>query len=211
MSDARPLPFRAYLVTDEESLARPDALAHIEAALAAFPPGLAALQLRAKHLDGRALLDAARALAPLARRHGALLFVNSRLDVALAAGADGVHLPAAGLPPDVARRLAPRLLIGASTHSLAEARAAAHAGADFVSFGPVYATPSKARYGEPLGLASLAEAVRALAIPVFALGGVTLDTAPACLAVGARVACIRAVLGDDDPARAAAALSSLLA
>jgi phosphopantothenoylcysteine decarboxylase/phosphopantothenate--cysteine ligase len=91
------------------------------------------------------------------------------------------------------------------------ARAAQAAGADLVTFGPVFATPSKAAYGPPVGLPALTAAVAALAIPVFALGGVDQDSAPACLAAGARLAAIRAVLGAVDPAAAAARLAALLA
>lgn len=181
-------------------------MARVDAALAALPAGVAAVQLRAKQLDGRALLDAARALGEVTRGR-ALLFVNDRVDVALAAGADGAHLPARGLPARAARRAVEMtgksLLIGCSTHSLAEARASERSGADFVTFGPVFATASKAAFGPPLGLQALAEGARAVAVPVFALGGVDAQRAPACVERGARVACIGAVLGAADPAAGA--------
>ncbi len=145
------------------------------AALAAA--GVGAVALREKDLGGAALL----ALAVAARRRlgpETLLLVNSRADVALAAGADGVHLPAAGLPIDaLRRRFGRRLLIGRSTHSLDEVEAAAAAGADYVTFGPVYPTPSKARYGPPPGLAGLRRAA-AVGLPVYALGGVTIERLP---------------------------------
>lgn len=140
----------------------------------------------------------------------AALFLNDRLDVALAAGADGVHLPARGLPPSAARRALARssfsrrpLLVGCSTHGLDEARRAAAGGADFVTFGPVWPTPSKAAFGPPLGPAALGEAVGALSIPVFALGGVDAGRAAVCAGLGARVACIGAVLGAADAAAGA--------
>ena len=192
--------FRLYLITDDETAREPDVVA---AALGALPRGLAAVQLRAKGLGGRALLAAAATLREVTARHGAPLFINDRVNVALAVGADGVHLPVAGLAPEDARAVGPRLAIGASTHSLAEARAAVERGAHFVTFGPVWDTPSKARYGDPVGLGRLLEAAAALPVPVFALGGIDADRAAACAVAGARVACIRAVLGADDPGAAA--------
>jgi len=199
--------FQLYLITDEDIALEG---ARIDAALGAVPAGLAAVQLRARALSGRALLDRALLLRALTRRHRAALLVNDRLDVALAAGADGVHLPVAGLPVAAARALAPDLILGASTHSLAEARAAQAAGADLVTFGPVFATPSKAAFGAPVGLPALADAVNALAVPVFALGGIDETTAPACVAAGARLAAIRAILGAPDPTAAAARFAALL-
>jgi thiamine-phosphate pyrophosphorylase len=186
----------------------------VDAALSALPPGVAAVQLRAKSLEGRALHQAACGLVEVTRGR-ALLFVNDRFDVALAVGADGVHLPARGLPPRPARRgieaADGKLLIGCSTHSLAEAKMAVGGGADFVTFGPVWPTPSKAAYGPPVGLEKLTEAVRALPVPVFALGGIDADRARACAGVGARVACIGAVLGHADPAAGANSLSHAVA
>jgi thiamine-phosphate pyrophosphorylase len=184
--------------------------ARVAAALAALSPGTAAVQLRAKGMGGAALLAAARQIAAVAHAHGGRLLVNDRVDVAGAAAADGVHLPVSGLPVATARQLlGAEPLLGASTHSLAEAEAAWRGGADYVTFGPVYATASKAAYGPPVGLAALAAAVKAAAgRPVFALGGIG-DAARAAevVACGARVACIGAVLGRDDAADGARALA----
>jgi thiamine-phosphate pyrophosphorylase len=179
--------------------------ARVAAALAALSPGTAAVQLRAKGLGGAALFAAAQRLAGVVRAHGGVLVVNDRVDVARAVGAGGVHLPVSGLPVAVARRLLPAAaLVGASTHSLAEAEAAWRGGADYVTFGPVFATASKAAYGAPVGVAALAAAVRAAPGPVFALGGITDATRAAeVAAVGARVACIGAVLGQPDAAAGA--------
>ena len=178
--------------------------ARVDAALGALPAGTAAVQLRAKALDGRALTDAALLLREVTRARGAMLLVNDRVDVALAVGADGVHLPGKGLPAKAARRVCgDRLLIGASTHSLDEARMAQAGGADYVTFGPVFATPSKAAFGPPLGLERLTEVGATLALPVFALGGVDRGRARACVATGARLACIGAVLGRTDAAEVA--------
>ena len=133
--------------------------------------GIGAVQLREKDLDDRALYDLARqaraALPPPIR-----LLVNGRVDVALAAGADGVHLPADGLPIAALRaRFGPSVLIGRSTHCLEEVESARDGGADYVTFGPVYDTPGK---GAPVGLGELRRAAAA-GIPVYALGGVTLE------------------------------------
>ena len=146
---------------DEEALA-----GWIEALSSA---GVEALQIREKALDDRRLHDLTRRVVELAR--GRLdVVVNGRPDIALAAGAQGVHLPSSGLPPGPLRRRWPRLLLGLSTHSDADIEAAGDA-VDYVTFGPVYATPSKARYGPPRGLEALRRACR-LGVPVLALGGV---------------------------------------
>jgi thiamine-phosphate pyrophosphorylase len=187
--------FRLLLITDGWDAETP---ARVQAALAGAPE--AAVQLRAKHLQGRALLEAAETLRPLAP----LLLINDRVDVALAAGADGVHLPSRGLDVKNVRPVVPKgFLIGVSTHSLAEARMAQRGGADYVVFGPVFASPGK---GAPVGTTSLAEVVQTLSIPVFALGGVTAENAGECVKAGARAACIGAVFKTPDPRSAAQAL-----
>lgn len=133
--------------------------------------GVDAVQLREKHLDDRSVFELARRtrerLPPEVR-----LLINARADVALAVGAEGVHLPAAGLPvAALRRRFRARLRIGRSTHAPEEVAAAREDGADYVTFGPVYPTPSKAAYGPPPGLEGLRRAV-ATGLPVIALGGV---------------------------------------
>jgi len=167
--------------------------------------GVQGVQLRAKALGTRPLLDLALAVRRLTVGHGARLLVNERADLAIAAGADGVHLPA-----EVARRLVGRdRLVGVSTHSVAEAQAASAAGADYLVFGPVYETPSKRSYGAPLGLGMLAEVCRRVALPVVAIGGITAARAPEVRAQGAAgVAVIRALLEAEDPRAAAAELRS---
>jgi thiamine-phosphate pyrophosphorylase len=168
--------------------------------------GIRAIQLREKDLSSRDLLCHATDLIPLTRSAGAVLLINDRIDVALAVGADGVHLRTDSLPTRVVRRvLGPRKLIGVSAHSLADVRRAAEEGADFVTFGPVFATPSKARYGLPLGLDALAEACRRSPIPVYALGGMKGDRIASALAAGAwGVAMISAIMSKRDVCSAAA-------
>jgi thiamine-phosphate pyrophosphorylase len=143
---------------------------------------VAAVQLREKELDDRALLDLAR-LAREALPPAIPLLVNGRLDIALAAGADGVHLPADGVPAAALRRrlAASPLLIGRSTHSVDEVLAARDEGIDYVTFGPIWETPGK---GAPLGTAALARAA-AIGVPVYALGGVTLERLGELAAAGA--------------------------
>ncbi len=198
-------PPRVYLVTEGGLV--PDLAAALRAALAGLPPGAVAVQLREKRMPGRDLLAMARSLQAVCRAARQPLLVNDRLDVALAAGAAGAHLPSAGIPPEEARRLLPPgALLGVSCHSVADVARAAAGGADFATFGPVFDTPSKRAYGEPLGLARLAEAAR-LGLPLLGLGGVDLARAHQVVAAGGHgVAAIRAWLAAPDPAAAVRAL-----
>jgi len=181
-----------------------DVAARATAIAAALAAGVDAVQLRDRAASARTLLAAGTALRAWTRAHGAALLVNDRIDVARTLGADGVHLPAASFPLDVARRLlGPEPLIGRSTHAAAEAEAAA--GADYVILGPIFDTPSKRAYGPPLGPAVLAAA--GAAPPVVAIGGVTAANAAALVRAGAHgVAVVREVLEASDPAAAGTAL-----
>jgi thiamine-phosphate pyrophosphorylase len=194
-----------YLITDRRLA--PDLAGHAARALAGLPAGVAAIQLREKDLGGRELLRLARALGSVCRATGQRLVVNDRLDVALAAGADGVHLPAAGVPVSDARRLlGPGALVGVSCHSAADVASARAGGASFATFSPIYDTPSKRPYGPPVGVAALREAAR-LGLPLVALGGVTPDRVAEVRAAGAvGVAVIRAWLEGGDPATAVRSL-----
>lgn len=198
-------PPRAYLVTEGGLV--PDLVAAVRAAVAGLPPGAVAVQLREKAMPARDLLDLARALQAVCGPAGQPLLVNDRLDVALAAGAAGVHLPSTGFAPEEARRLLPPgALVGVSCHSAEEVARAAAGGADFATFGPVFDTPSKRRFGAPVGLGRLAEAAR-LGLPLLGLGGVDLANAAQVVAAGAHgVAAIRAWLGAPDPGAAVRAL-----
>lgn len=206
MSGAAGAP-RLYLVTDRTATNGRPLVDVVERALegAGAHARAVAVQLREKDLDGRSLLQLARALRQVTARHGARLFVNDRADVALAAGADGVHLGASALGPADVRAFAPGLQIALSTHAAAEVLR--HRDApwlSFVVFGPVFETPSKRAYGPPLGLSALRDACGA-GLPVVAIGGLDGDRAPACRQAGAAgVAVIRAVFSAVDPGRATA-------
>jgi thiamine-phosphate pyrophosphorylase len=200
-----PDPPRVYLITDPS--AGPGLAVRAAAALRRVPPGVAAVQLRARGAGGRAMLDEARALRAATSAAGQLLLVNDRLDVAIAAEADGVQLPAAGVSPADARRLlGPRALVAVSCHSVADVARARAEGASFATFGPVHDTPSKRAYGPPVGIARLREAA-ALGLPLVALGGVDAGNAAEAREAGAwGVAAIRAWLDAPDPAATVAAL-----
>jgi thiamine-phosphate pyrophosphorylase len=142
--------------------------------------GVRAVQIREKDLDDRAVYELARQ----ARAFLSTVLVNGRLDLALAAGADGAHLPADGVPVTALRRRFPGALLGVSTHGVEEVERAMRDGADYVTFGPVWPTPSKERYGPPLGIGELARAAR-VGIPVYALGGVMLSRFGEAAAAGA--------------------------
>lgn len=165
---------------------------------AGLAPAALAVQLREKDLGGRALVDLGRALREITANAGARLFVNDRVDVALAIGADGVHLGEGALTVDDAHAVGPALRIALSTHTADQvARAAADPRVSFVVFGPVFDTPSKRAFGPPQGLPAL-RAACAFSIPVLALGGVRADQIPACFAAGASgVASIRSLLRED--------------
>lgn len=196
---------RVHLITDRRLA--PDLAARIAAALRGLPARTVAVQLREKDLGGRELLALALAVGKACAEARQLFLVNDRLDVAILVGADGVHLPSAGVPVSDARRLlGPAKLIGRSCHSRDEVEAARGAGADYATFSPIHDTPSKRQYGPPLGLDALREAA-ALELPLVALGGITAENAPEALGAGAvGVAAIRAWLVGDDPASAVRAL-----
>lgn len=131
------------------------------------------IQVREKDLAAREVLKIVRGVNQEAERKHVEVYINARFDLAVAALADGVHLPSEGLSVADVRRAAPASMkIGVSTHTMEEARAAEGSGADFITFGPIFETPSKKRYGSPLGLESLRRVLAAVRVPVFALGGI---------------------------------------
>jgi thiamine-phosphate pyrophosphorylase len=208
LSDAPAAVPRLYVITDRRATGGRPLAGVVRAALAgaAGAPGAVVVQLREKDLGGAALAALARELRAVTADAGAALYVNDRADVALAVGADGVHLGGGSLAPADVARMAPALAVAVSTHGRADVEAAAHAARAprtnlrFAVFGPVFETPSKRAFGPPPGLEGLAAAASA-GLPLLALGGVSPDRAAACRAAGARgVACIRAVMGAADPA-----------
>jgi thiamine-phosphate pyrophosphorylase len=190
------LDFNLYLVTDRAVLGDRDMLRAVEDALKG---GVRAVQLREKTMGTRELLRLAYEMRELTLKHDARLFINDRVDIAVAVDADGVHLGQRSIPPYAVRRFAGRLIIGVSAHSLAEARKAEADGADFITLGPVFHTPSKAKYGEPLGLGTLREVVEDVSVPVFAIGGIGPENLKEVLDAGAHgVALISGILGAKD-------------
>jgi thiamine-phosphate pyrophosphorylase len=200
--------FPLYLITDRKQVAKGHTL--YTAVEAALQGGVKAVQLREKDLSADALLPLATQLRVLTRSHGALLFINDNIDIALSVKADGVHLGGHSEATGVIRtKVGEKMLIGVSTHSKKEVELAAKQGADFVTFGPVYATPSKAKYGQPQGLEKLAESCRNSSIPVFALGGITTERATEVQQAGARgIALISAIIASPDPRKAAEAFQT---
>jgi thiamine-phosphate pyrophosphorylase len=185
--------------------------ARAAALLAANP---CCLQLRAKAATASAIEAAGRRLLALCREAAVPFCVNDRLDVALAIGADVVHLGQDDLPLADAQRVRaeagrPDLLIGFSTHNRAQAVAAANAGADYIGFGPVFGTRSKVNPDPTVGLEALAEICGAVAVPVVAIGGITLDAVPSVARAGASAAAlIAAIETAPDPSAAGRAVAA---
>lgn len=199
-----------YVISDRQAAKAGDL---VEVFAQAFGAGLRLAQLREKDLPDRELLPLARAIVAKGKPFGARLLINRSFEVALESGAAGLHIGVKELSliPALRDQTPPDFLIGVSTHSLAEALRAQKAGADFVTLGPAYFTPSKAGLGEPLGPSAIAEAQSALTLPVFALGGVDEACLPELRAHGInRVALIRAVIAADDPTGAVLRLLAAL-
>jgi thiamine-phosphate pyrophosphorylase len=172
-----------YLITDRHQVGVRGLPAAVEDAIEG---GIHAIQLREKDLSLRERLTLATALKALTARSGARLLINGRVDLMLAVDADGIHLPTDGLPTRAVRRLVgPKKFVGVSAHSIKEVARAVDEGADFVTFGPVYETPSKTRYGAPTGLQALETVCRRGDVPVYALGGITHARIPEVMAAGA--------------------------
>jgi thiamine-phosphate pyrophosphorylase len=163
---------KVYLITDCKRFPETDLLENLEAALKG---GVRDLQLREKSLPLKDLHALAVVLRQMTKRYDARLYINDRVDIALMVGADGVHLPEGGLPANEVKACYPHLLVGVSTHSLDEAKQAQSNGADFITFSPIFETPSKKEFGPPQGLNRLREVCGEIAIPVLALGGISKD------------------------------------
>lgn len=190
--------FKLYLITDRTQTKGRDILWVLEQALDA---GIKAIQLREKDLADRDLFFLAEKASKLCQGYGSALFVNERIDIALAVNAAGVQLGNSSVPIGLARQLlGTQKMIGLSTHSLEEAFEAQQQGADFVLFGPVYFTPSKATYGPPQGLNKLKEIVEKISLPVYAIGGIKLANVLDLRRIGVSgVALISAIMSSDAP------------
>jgi len=193
--------FKLYLITDRTQTKGRDLLWLLEQALDA---GAKAIQLREKDLAGRDLFLLAEKASKLCQNYGSSLFVNERVDIALAVNAAGVQLGKASVPIGLARQLfGAQKMIGVSTHSLDEALEAQQQGADFLLFGPVYFTPSKATYGAPQGVNKLKEIVEKISLPVYAIGGIKMENILDLRSIGVSgVALISAIMSSDAPKKA---------
>ena len=193
--------FKLYLITDRKAAARPLP----EAVRLALEGGVRAVQLREKDLPVRDLLSLARELRKITGEFGAKLFINDRVDVAVAVGADGVHLGQQSMPASAVRSIVGKsMLIGVSAHTLEEARSAESESADFITFGPIFETPSKMQYGAPVGLEALKTVRSDLLIPVYALGGIKSGNIIQVFKAGAKgIAMISAIFAAQDIQKAA--------
>ncbi len=201
MSNPMSIDFRLYLITDRHATT----LGLPEAVRFALKGGVRAVQLREKDLPVRELLSLARELRGITREFGAKLFINDRVDVAVAVDADGVHLGGQSMPASAVRKIVGSgMLIGVSAHNMSEAKEAEAGGADFITFGPLFPTPSKMKYGSPMGLGSFMDVKRRVNLPIFGLGGIHGGNIGQVLGAGADgIAMISAILSADDIQRAA--------
>ena len=193
--------FRLYLITDRKVATKPLP----EAVRLALEGGVRAVQLREKDMPVRELLALALELRSITREYGAKLFINDRVDVAVSVDADGVHLGHLSMPPEGARKVVGKdMLIGVSTHNLDEAKAAEVGGADFITFGPIFDTPSNVKKGAPVGIYAIKSIKSGIHIPIFALGGIKSGLAGQIMASGAYgISMISAIFGAYDIKKAA--------
>jgi thiamine-phosphate pyrophosphorylase len=199
-----------FLVTDRKQTAGRELVDVLAQALVG---GVRAIQLREKDLATVEIYRLGERLLPMTHEAGAALIVNDRVDVAMALGADGVHLTRKSLPPHEVRALVgPGMLVGVSCHGMADVHEAVAGGADYLALGPIYATPSKETYGPPLGPDMLRQARAVCPISILAIGGITAQRVPEVTAAGADgVAVISAVLASPDPGRASRELIGAVA
>jgi thiamine-phosphate pyrophosphorylase len=188
--------FKLYLITDRKQTRKPLA----GAVRLALQGGVRAIQVREKDLPIRELLVFAQELRAITNEFGAKLFINDRVDVAVAVDADGVNLGHQSMPVSAVRKIVGQsMMIGVSTHNVYEARDAEAGGADFVTFGPVFSTPSKSQYGAPVGLEALRTVKKQICIPVFGLGGIKSENIHEVMGAGADgIAMISGIFGADD-------------
>ena len=174
---------RLYLITNRSLFENDNNF--LEASEAALMGGVRALQLREKNLTDCELIELGNQLRILTSNYNAKLIMNSRADIAKIIDADGVHLTENSAHANEIKSTFPDLIVGVSTHSLEAAQIAEAQGADYITFSPIYATPSKANYGPPQGLGLLRQVSQEVNLPVLALGGITLHRVSECLEQGA--------------------------
>lgn len=188
--------FELYPVTCET---RSRGRSNLEVLAQLIEAGIKIIQLREKELSQKALFEMAVRFREITAAYGVKLIINDHLDVAMAAGADGMHLGQADLPCREARRLAPRLIIGVSVHSLEQALAAEKDGASYVNLGPIFDTRTKGVLSKGLGVGLIKEAAPQLKIPFTVMGGINRDNIDLVIKAGARrIAMITALTQADD-------------
>ena len=197
-----------YVVITEEFCAGRSSLEILDAVLDA---GVTLVQLREKEWEDDQLLERAREFRARTSAAGALLIIDDRIDIALAVQADGVHLGQHDLPTTIARKLAPELLIGVSTHNLEQAHAAVQAGASCINIGPIFATQTKQKTAAPLGPGIVADIAREISVPFSCMGGIKPENIAQVLEQGARhPAVVTAVTAQEDVRQAASALREMI-
>ncbi len=199
---------RLYLVTDRMTAAGRNVRDVVAAALKG---GVTMIQIREKDASARDVISLARAVRELAAPYGVPVVINDRVDIAVAAGADGVHLGWSDIPCDVARAiLGPDKIVGLTVENMGQVFIANELPADYIGVSPVYATPTKTDTGCPFGLNGLAAAVEISTLPVVAIGGVNIETAPGIIRCGVDgLAVVSAIMGAQDPCQAASELRKL--
>jgi len=198
-----------YFVTSEPLSAGRTSIEVLDAALSG---GVRMVQLREKEKSKRELFELACVFRARTKEAGCLLIINDHLDVALATGADGVHLGQSDLPIDAARRIAPELILGASSHNLSQALAAQDAGASYVNIGPVFPTQTKPEHKTFLGPEAMGRIGGELRVPYSCMGGINEENIEQVVGAGAQiVAVVTAVSKAPDPAAAVRRLREILA
>lgn len=203
---------RLYVIADPSACIVPDdRVSFLETLEETLAGGARLVQFRAKHLSPAQQWEFGKEVSAMCSAYAAHLIVNDRADLALALDADGVHLPANGLPVAVARRLMEWRKVGVSCHSVADVITAEEEGAHFVTLSPIFSSTSKPGYGPALDLHNLKTAANLVKIPIFALGGISPETTASCRSVGAYgVASMSGILRADDPAAAVQAYHTAL-
>lgn len=201
--------FDLYVVTDSDlSRGRTDA----EIARLAYEGGADAVQLRMKNADGRSMLAQAKEIARAAEEYNRFFFVNDRVDIAMASGADGVHLGQSDIPVEDARRMmGDDAIIGVSVHTVEQAREAIDGGADYLGVGSIFTTATKADAVQAIGLGVVFQITQEFDVPVVAIGGINRGNIQDVIRAGAdSAAVVSAVVAQDDPAAAAHELRDLI-